>query len=72
MKSQRVPEHKMNVTSTVGQSLENMASKESPKADAQRMEVSSTGYGYESVSNESDEESTINKNNDRNPSCGGL
>ncbi|WML44871.1 hypothetical protein [Neobacillus sp. PS3-40] len=45
MKSQRIPEHKLNVTTTVGKALENMTSMESPKPIAsEKKEVNQSDF----------------------------
>jgi hypothetical protein len=41
------------------------------KTAGERLEISSTGYGLESVS-ETEEDHTIQETNTSNPSCGGL
>jgi hypothetical protein len=43
------------------------------KGNEQVLEISSTGYGLESVSNENSEKLQSNQGeNNKNPSCGGL
>ena len=42
------------------------------KASKEVLEISSTGYGYESVYKETEEEKTSKKTENKNPFCGGL
>ncbi|MGJ7922328.1 hypothetical protein [Neobacillus sp. LXY-4] len=42
------------------------------KEEKESLEISSTGYGLESVSNSIEEDRSTQSTNDDNPSCGGL
>lgn len=42
------------------------------KGNKERLEISSTGYGLESVTYGTAEEQNIQETNKSNPSCGGL
>ena len=42
------------------------------KANQEVLEISSTGYGLESVSKETEEEQSSKRNKNRNSTCGGL
>lgn len=43
-----------------------------PKGNKEHLEISSTGYGLESVSTEDKVGDSIKEENHSNPSCGGL
>ena len=42
------------------------------KADQEVLEISSTGYGLESVSKETEEDQSSERHKNRNSTCGGL
>lgn len=70
MKSKRIPEHQLNTTETVGEALENEFQNHDlnlkRKENKEVLEISSTGYGLEAVSKETENEQNSNQ------TCGGL